>query len=307
MWCSRAGRWGAAVVAFTLVAAGCSGANGGSATAGVIAAVGAENQYANVISQIGGKYVKVTSILDNPNADPHSFETSPSVARAVSGARVVVQNGAGYDGFMDKIESAAPSSTRKVIVAQKVLGVPANRANPHLWYGPTTMPAVAAAVAEALSGFEPAHAAYFHAQLQTFDSSLGPWLAAISAFKTSDAGAKVATTEPVADDLLAAMGADNLTPFGFQADVMNGIDPAPQDITLENGLFTRHQVKVFCYNAQVVDALTSAIRNNAEKSGIPVVAVYETMPVGDSYQSWMLAETQAIHKAVASGISTEHL
>lgn len=307
MWWSRAGRWGAAIVALALVATGCSRANGGFTRAGVIAAVGAENEYANVISQIGGGYVKVSSILNDPNTDPHVFESSPSVAREVSAAQLVVQNGAGYDGFMNKIESASKSSTRKVIVVQDVLGLPSDTPNPHLWYDPRTMPMVATAVASALSALRPDLAATFEANVHTFDTALDPWMAAISAFHSTDSGTKVATTEPVADYLLTAMGADNVTPFGFQADIMNGIDPAPQDITLENRFFSQHQVKLFCYNEQVVDPLTESIRSNAQKAGIPVVAVYETMPTGYTYQSWMLAETQAIRKAVDSGSSTPHL
>jgi zinc/manganese transport system substrate-binding protein len=112
----------------------------------------------------------------------------------------------------------------------------------------------------------------------------------------------------VADYLLEAMGAHNLTPFGFQADIMNGVDPSPQDIALENQFFALHQVKVFCYNQQVVDALTTSIRVNAKNAGVPVVGVYETMPTpGYNYQSWMLAEVNAIQNAVANGVSTEHL
>jgi zinc/manganese transport system substrate-binding protein len=107
---------------------------------------------------------------------------------------------------------------------------------------------------------------------------------------------------------LTAMGIDNLTPFQFQADIMNGVDPAPQDVSLENGFFTNHKVKVFCYNQQVVDSLTISIRTTAEQAGIPVVGVYETMPTpGYNYQSWMLAEVNAIQKAVADSVSTEHL
>ena len=118
----------------------------------------------------------------------------------------------------------------------------------------------------------------------------------------------MATTEPVADYLLEAMGAINKTPFRFQADIMNGVDPAPQDVTLENGFFTDHTVKVFCYNQQVVDALTTSIRLGALKAGVPVVGVYETMPTpGYDYQSWMLAEVNAIQKAVTQGVSTQHL
>jgi zinc/manganese transport system substrate-binding protein len=104
------------------------------------------------------------------------------------------------------------------------------------------------------------------------------------------------------------MGAENLTPFSFQADVMNGTDPTPQDISLERSLFGKHLVKVFAYNQQVVDALTTSIRQNAEKNRVPVVGVYEIMPAkGYDYQSWMLAETQAIQKAITKGVSTEQL
>jgi len=274
----------------------------------VINAIGAENEYANVLGQIGGRYVHVSSILNNPNTDPHTFESSPSVAEEVSAADLVVQNGVGYDTFMNKIESASPNARRKVIVVQDLLGLPDSTPNPHLWYDPKTMPAVAKAMADALSGLQPEHAAYFRAKLTTFDTSLGPWRSAIAAFKTRYGGTPVATTEPVADYLLEAMGAINRTPFQFQADIMNGVDPAPQDVTLENSFFTGHTVKVFCYNEQVVDALTTSIRLGALKAGVPVVGVYETMPTpGFDYQSWMLAEVKAIQSAVEDGASTQHL
>src|ERR1700722_16059932 len=126
-----------------------------------------------------------------------------------------------------------------------------------------------------LSGLDPAHRAYFEARLRAFDTSLTPWLNAIATFRHSHARTPVATTEPVADYLLTAMGMRNLTPFAFQADIMNGVDPAPEDITLENNFFTRHQVKVFCYNEQVVDSLTVSIRQTARSAGVPVVSVYE--------------------------------
>jgi zinc/manganese transport system substrate-binding protein len=283
------------------------GAAGASAPA-VINAVGAENEYANVLSQIGGKYVHVSSILNNPNTDPHTFEASPSVAQEVSAAQLIVQNGVGYDTFMNTIEAASPSSARRVIVVQHLLGLPDNTANPHLWYAPRTMPAAAQAMATQLSALQPAHAAYFAANLAAFDKSLQPWLTAISTFKAKYGGTTAATTEPVADYLLQAMGIRNLTPFPFQADIMNGVDPAPEDVTLEDGFFTKHQVKIFAYNQQVVDPLTTSIRTTAEHAGVPVVGVYETMPTpGYDYQTWMLAEVKAIQAAVSSKTSTEHL
>src|SRR5579875_1005802 len=291
-----------------LVVAGCGSSSSAKVPKGVISAIGAENEYANVLGQIGGRYVHVASILNNPNTDPHTFESSPSVAQQVSSAQLIVQNGVGYDTFMNKIESASPNSRRKVIVAQNVLGLPTDTPNPHLWYAPRTMPAVAKVMAADLSALQPAHASYFRANLAKFISSLAPLHAAIASFKAKYAGTTVATTEPVADYLLQAMGMNDLTPFAFQADIMNGVDPSPEDITLENGFFTKHQVKVFCYNQQVVDSLTTSIRETALKAGVPVVGVYETMPTpGYDFQSWMMAEVGAIEKAVTAKISTQQL
>jgi zinc/manganese transport system substrate-binding protein len=273
-----------------------------------VLAVGAENEYANVIGQIGGPYVRVSAIMSNPNTDPHTFESTPSVAEAVSAAELVVQNGVGYDTFMNKVESASPSSKRKVITVQTLLGLPNSTPNPHLWYSPRTMPAVAQAVAADLAALRPAHAAYFKARAAAFDKSLAPWARAIAAFRKKYAGVPVATTEPVADYLLEALGADDLTPFGLQADIMNGVDPSPQDISLEDGLLNGHKVKVFVYNQQVVDSLTTSFRTMAQKAGIPVVGVYETMPTpGYDYQTWMMAEVEALQKAVTDKASTERL
>jgi zinc/manganese transport system substrate-binding protein len=245
--------------------------------------------------------------LDNPNTDPHTFEASPQLAQEVSAAQLIVQNGVGYDSWMNKIESASANPGRKVIAVQQVLGLPDSTPNPHLWYDPATMPAVAKVMAADLSAVQPAHKAYFQERLKAFIRSLAPWQNAIAAFKAKYPGTTAATTEPVADYLLTAMGITNLTPFRFQAGVMNGVDPAPQDIALENSLLAEHKVRLFAYNQQVTDALTTSIRDDALKAGVPVVGVYETMPAGYDYQSWMLAEVNAIQRAVASKISTQKL
>jgi zinc/manganese transport system substrate-binding protein len=289
--------------------AGCgAGARGDGGASGAIVAVGAENQYANVIEQIGGKYVKSTAIESNPNTDPHTFEASPSVAQEVAAAGLIVENGVGYDTFMEKIESASPSSQRKVIDVQKLLGLPESTPNPHLWYKPETMPAVAKALVSDLSALQPAHASYFQENADKFDESLKPWYAAIAHFKAAYPNTPVATTEPVGDYMLEAAGTENLTPFSLQADIMNGTDPAPQNVTLQNGLFSGHEVKVFVHNQQVTDSLTESFVQAAKRAGIPVVGVYETMPTpGYDYQSWMLAEVKALEKAVAEHVSTEKL
>jgi zinc/manganese transport system substrate-binding protein len=305
----------AAAAATALVAAGCSpsaaGASAGSgrsAGSSPIIAIGAENEYANVISQIGGKYVTAEAIMSNPNTDPHTFEASPAVAREISDASLVVQNGVGYDTWASTIENADPGASRKVIDVQRLLGLPDDTPNPHLWYKPTTMPAVARAIAADLSEISPAHAGYFRANAAAFIASLGAWDRAIAAFRAAHPDTPVATTEPVADYMLQAAGTDNMTPWALQADIMNGVDPSPQDVSLQRSLFTGHKVKVFLYNQQVTDSLTESFIRLAKQNGIPVVGVYETMPEpGYDYQSWMLAEVSALNKAVTDKISTIRL
>jgi zinc/manganese transport system substrate-binding protein len=309
-WRGRAAAWPVVFSLGAALLAGCSSslAIGSPDPGGKIVAVGAENEYADVIQQVGGKYVQASAIMSNPNTDPHTFEASPSIGRLVNAAQLVVQNGAGYDTFMNTIESAVPSSSRRVVVVQKLLGLPESTPNPHLWYKPGTMPAVANAIAADLASLQPAHAAYFKARAAAFTASLAAWTNAISAFKAKYPNTPVATTEPVADYLLQAAGADNRTPWAFQADIMNGTDPSAQDVAVERSLFTQHLVKVFLYNQQVTDSLTESFITLAHANGIPVVGVYETMPVpGYHYQSWMLTEVQDLRKAVASKISTEHL
>jgi zinc/manganese transport system substrate-binding protein len=301
-----------AVAILGALVVGCAGGGLSATAGGRILAVGAENQYANVIAQVGGRYVNTVAVESNPNTDPHTYEASPSVAEVVSGAGLVVQNGVGYDTFMERIESASggvgSSSKRKVIDVQKLLGLPNSTPNPHLWYKPQTMPAVARAVAADLSALQPAHAAYFQANADSFVRSLTPWREALEQFAREYPDTPVASTEPVGDYMLEAAGTVNLTPFSLQADIMNGVDPAPQDVTLQNGLFADHRVKVFVYNQQVTDSLTQSFLEAAKSAGVPVVGVYETMPApGYDYQSWMLAEVHALRRAVAEKVSTEKL
>jgi zinc/manganese transport system substrate-binding protein len=306
----------AVALSAALVAGGCTSAASGAATAGsgrpggagLIEAIGAENEYTSVIAQIGGKYVHADAIMSNPNTDPHTFEASPAVAREITAARLIVQNGVGYDTWATTIEGAAPDPSRKVINVQQLLGLPDSTPNPHLWYKPTTMPAVADAIAADLAAIDPAHASYYQANATAFIASLAPWNAAIAAFKAKYAGTPVATTEPVSDYLLQAAGADNLTPWTLQADIMNGVDPSPQDVSIQQSLFREHKVKVFVYNQQVTDPLTQSFISDAQAAGIPVIGVYETMPTpGYDYQGWMLAEVNALRNAVADGVSTQKL
>ncbi len=292
------------VLAITVLAAGCSQAP----TAGPPLAIGVESQYADVLAQIGGPYVRVRSILSNPNTDPHAFEASPAVARAVAAASLVVMNGLGYDAWIERILAAVPNRERTVIDVRALLAVPRNSTNPHLWYDPRTMPAVAAAAARAFAALQPAHAEYFEANAQRFAASLGPWRQAIDSFRKHYGSTPVAVIEPVANALLEAAGCRILTPLALQLAIMNGTDPAPQDLASERALLSEGKVKVLIYNQQVTSPLTASFLQLAQAHHIPVVGVYETMPQpGYHYQSWMLAETNALRAAVAEGVSTRTL
>ncbi len=261
-------------------------------------AIGIENQYADVIRQVGAPFVAVRAIESDPNTDPHSFEASPSVAAALAGASLVVENGLGYDGWADRILAATRAPGRQVINVQHLLGLPDSTPNPHLWYDPATMPRVADAVATALARLDPAHANLLHANAARFTASLQPWLAALAAFRTAHPGTVVAGTEPVADDMLEAAGCTIATPEALRLAIMNGTDPSPQDVSRQNALLSGRQVRVLVYNQQVTDQLTQSFLARARTAGVPVVGVYETMPSGDTYQSWMLAETAALARAV---------
>jgi zinc/manganese transport system substrate-binding protein len=288
----------------SLAAAGCGPVG---ASDGRISAVGAENQYADVISQIGGPYVSVTAVMSNPNTDPHSFESSPRIASRVSSAQLVVENGLGYDSWITKILSAGGSHP-KVVDAQHLLGLPDSTPNPHLWYEPTTMPVVAAAIGRDLGALQPAHAAYFAQRVRAFDASLGTWRSAITALMAAAPGAPVAVTEPVGDYLLQAAGVRVLTPFSLQAAIMNGTDPSPQDVATERALLDQHRVRALVYNRQVTDTFTQSLLGEAARAHVPVVGVYETMPTpGYDYQSWMTAETDAVAAAEERGVSAPRL
>jgi zinc/manganese transport system substrate-binding protein len=308
-----------ATLALAVVVAGCGGGSSSSSSSssegtssssgseGKISVVGAENEYANVAEQIGGKYAEVSAIESDPNTDPHQFEASASIAKDVSGADIVIENGLGYDSYMEKITSASPSDSRKTINAQELLGLPDSTPNPHLWYKPETMPKVAEQLVTYFSEIQPQNKSYFEENLAKFEGELEPWLEGLKEFTTKYPGAAVATTEPVADYMLEAAKIKNLTPFTMQADIMNDTDPAPQAVSLQESFFTEGKADAFVYNQQVTDSITEKFSATAKENDVPIVGVYETMPTGYTYQGWMMAELKALEEAVENGKSTEEL
>ena len=277
-----------------------------SAAGTVINVVASTNVYADVVAQLGGSHVKVTGILSNPNTDPHTYESSTADAGAVAKATLVMQNGIGYDGFMDKLEAASPNPRRVVLDVGKILGYK-DGDNPHLWYNPSTMPRIAPRIVAALARQDPVDAATFRANLKTFDASLRPWTNLIAQVKRRYAGTPIAITEPVFGYAAEAMGLKILTPNSFALAIMEGNDPSPQDVQVEKGLFTGSKVKAFFYNQQAVAPITVTLLSLARSRHIPIVGVYETKPLTKNYQQWMLAEVQATQKALATGASTQQI
>ena len=264
--------------------------------AGPINIVAAENFYGDVAQQIGGPDVKVTSILSNPDEDPHLFEASPSVARAISGAQIVIYNGIDYDPWMGKLLGAARGTDRKSIVVADLVGRKSGD-NPHIWYDPNTMLAAAKALADDLSGTDPAHRADYQGRLVRFEQSVRPIQARITALHARLAGTPVTATEPIFGYMFNALGMQ-VRNQPFQLAVMNNAEPSASDVAVfENDLKT-HQVKLLIYNSQASDPVAERMVKLAKASHIPVVGATETEPPGKNYQAWMLNELDAVDRAL---------
>jgi zinc/manganese transport system substrate-binding protein len=264
-----------------------------------IRVVAAENFYADVIKQLGGAHVEVTSILSNPDQDPHLFEASPTTARALSAARLVVYNGADYDPWMDKLLGASKGRTdvpRTVIVVATLIGKKSGD-NPHLWYAPVTMPAVARRVHAYLVETDPAHGGEYDTRLAQFLDSLKPIDAKIAALRARYQGVPVTASEPVFGYMSEALGL-TMRNQRFQMAAMNDTEPSPSDVAaFERDLRTK-QVKVLIYNGQADDAATRRMLAIAKSAGVPTIQVSETEPGGNTYQQWMLKQLDALDKAL---------
>jgi len=266
------------------------------ASADPINIVAAENFYGDVAQQIGGAAVSVTSILSNPDQDPHLFEASPSVGRAVSAARIVVYSGIDYDPWMEKLLGAAKSSDRKTIVVAELVGKKTGD-NPHIWYDVTTMLTFAKTFADDLGSTDPAHRADYQQRLAQFQKSLEPIEAKITALKGRLAGTEVTATEPVFGYMIEALGMKSRNQ-SFQLAVMNNTEPSASDVAGFEDDLKQHKVKFLVYNAQASDPIAEHMMKLAKASDIPVVGASETEPPGLTYQAWMQSELDAVDHAL---------
>lgn len=258
--------------------------------------VAAENFYGEVAREISGSQARVTSILSRPDEDPHLFEVTPSVARTLAGADIAISNGAGYDPWMDKLLQVAGKEDRATIKAAVLVGA-RDGANPHLWYDPKTLPAVAAALEAELARRDPSRAATYEANLAAFEKQMQGVADRIAAIRRRHAGTAVAATEPVFGAMATALGFA-IENTGFQTAMMNETEPTAQQVAAFEGSLRNHKVRLLFYNSQVSDQTSARLLAIAKKAGVPVVGVSETMPAGKTIATWLSDELAAVEAAL---------
>ena len=268
------------------------------AKSGLVQIVAAENFWGSLASQIGGTHVEVLSIVSDPNADPHEYETNTTDARAVATADYVVENGAGYDSWMDRLLGASLNQKRSVLNVAMLLGKKEGD-NPHFWYDPEYVNQATARMEQDLVAFDPANAAYYESQYTTLEASLAQYQHRIATIKQRYGGTNVAATEDIFEYLANAAGLDLVSPQVFIQAVAEGNDPpAPSIVTFEDQL-NGGAVHVLVYNEQTVTPLTDSMVTLAKNKGIPTVGVTETIqPASATFQDWMNAQLLALQNAL---------
>jgi zinc/manganese transport system substrate-binding protein len=261
--------------------------------------VAAENFYGDMASQIGGANVAVTSILSNPDDDPHLFEASPATAKALSDAKIVIANGVDYDPWMEKLLGASKGAGRKEIVVAALVGRKAGD-NPHLWYDPAYMKAAAKALVADLTAVDPAHKADYEQGEVKFMDSLKPLDDKIATMHKSYAGQPITASEPVFGYQAALIGL-KVHNEKYALAVMNNAEPTPSEVAAFENDLKGHKVKVMMYNAQASEPAVGKLVQLAKDNNIPVVGVSETEPPNSTYQDWMMGQLNALDKALAGG------
>jgi zinc/manganese transport system substrate-binding protein len=289
----------ALLLAAVVLAAGCGSSSANASATGVVRVVAAENFWGDIVHQIGGAHVDVRSIISDPTADPHEYESSAQDATAVASADVVVKNGAGYDDAIAKLLSTTSRHGRVVVSVDEVLHRTGNDVNPHFWYDLPQLPAVAAAIESALAGADPRDRAGFAAGERQFVASLAPLNQVVARIRARYPAAPVAYTERVPGYLLDAAGLNVVSPPRFAQAIEDGNEPSAQDTQAMDDLLTGHHTRALLYNAQATSPVTDHVRDLAESSGVPVVAVTETLPSGAAnFQVWQLAQLRALLHAL---------
>jgi zinc/manganese transport system substrate-binding protein len=274
------------------------GGNGAKNNSGKLQIVAAENFWGSLVSQLGGSKVQVTSIVSDPNADPHEFESSSKDARLFATANYVVVNGAGYDAWADKLLAANPQDGRKELKVADLLGKKEGD-NPHFWYNPAYVNKVVAQMDKNLIALDPQDKAYFNEQYQKLQASLADYQSRIKSIKQQFGGTKVAATEDIFAYLAQAAGLDLISPPAFIEAVAEGNDPSTGSVVQFQQQLESGQPKVLVYNEQTVTPLTTNMKKLAAEKTIPTVGVTETIqPPDEPFQTWMNAEVASLQNAL---------
>jgi zinc/manganese transport system substrate-binding protein len=272
-------------------------ATGGAST--VVKVVAAENFWGSLAQQLGGSHVKVTSIINSPDADPHDYEPAAADARTFAAAQLAIVNGVGYDAWATKLADANKSSTLTVLTVGDVVGAK-DGDNPHRWYNPDNVRQVIDQITADYKKADPADAAFFDTQHSTvLTTNLKAYFDAIDQIKTNYARTPVGASESIFAMLAPALGLNLLTPPGFLSAISEGNDPTAQDkATIDNQIKTK-QIKVYVYNSQNATPDVQAQVDEAKAAGIPVTTITETLtPAGASFQDWQVAQLNALKQAL---------
>ena len=261
--------------------------------------VAAENFWGSIAAQIGGDHATVTSIISNPQTDPHDYDPTPQDARILAQANYVIVNGAGYDAWAAKLLAANPAAARTVLTVGDLVGKKEGD-NPHLWYSPAYVEQVIARVAIDLGRYDPADSTYFQQRATVYETvALKDYDDTINAIKTKYAGTKVGASESIFAYLAEGTGLDLITPAGYLNAISEGADPSATDkATVEDQIATR-AIKVLVYNSQNSTPEVQGLVNKAKTRGIPVVQITETMvPATATFQEWQTTQLKALLRAL---------
>lgn len=293
----------AAALAAVLTLAACGSSSGpatGSNGDGELSVVASTNVWASVARSVGGDAVTVTSILDDPSADPHSFEASPKVKLAMSRATVVVVNGGGYDDWaVSTAASLDPVPTTVDASASSGLDTSVEGFNEHVFYDLDAVANVADAIAAKLGAADPARAATFTANAAAFTAALSELKGEVTALGAKFPGTRVVATEPVAGYLIATLGFTDVTPPSFSAAVEAETEVSVRDLADTEGLLTSRTAALLFDNTQTGGPVTDQLITAANAAGVGVVGVTETLPAGVAdYLAWMRSTLAAVATAL---------
>ncbi len=269
-------------------------------SSGVVNVVAAENFYGDIARQVGGSHASVTSILSDPNTDPHEFTANTKTLQEIIGAKLVIKNGLDYDNWMDQLLSNA-SNPHQIVLTAGAIALHKLPDNPHVWYSFDNVQAVAQSIAHSLEQLDAPDKATFEANLATFDASLNSLRQKTNEIKQTYGGTPVALTETIYLYQTELTGLNVLTPFEFMKAIAEGNDPPANTVLDIQNEVAHKQVKIVIYNEQTVTPITTNIQHEAQTQHIPLVPVWETMPPGKTYQTWMMGQLTQLESALQQG------